>query len=304
MNPTTRDELDRIEDLLTRWVRSVASEEAFSWLEEQRTAIAEGAEDWVFFTSFSGVPRYTGKAPLELGAEDVEAAEAARSDWDPTDWSVDQAGRTLMVLAAPHEDPDPFARRLDRVWETADVGESVVLAEMLPVLPHGERHVDRAREGLRSNMTSVFEGVALENPFPRDYFEENAWNQMVLKAIFGGSPLHRIVGLDERANAQLARMLVDYAHERWSASRSVTPELWRPVGPYAEGEMIDDLARVLETGEEAERKAAALALDASPDSASREALAEVPELAERVASGSLTWASLVEEHLATGAQAA
>lgn len=295
-NPSTTDELTRIEDLLTSWIEARVDAEARSWLDEQREAIAEEAEDWVFFTSFSGVPRYTDKADLQLSEEDRRAAETARSGWNPRGWSVDQAGRTLIVLAHPHGDPETYAAKLDRVWETADVGESVALAQMLPLLPHGEAHVDRAREGLRSNMTSVFEAVALENPFPRDYFENGAWNQMVLKAIFGGSPLHRIQGLDERANEELARMLVDYAHERWSASREVTPELWRPVGPFAEGAMIDDLARVLREGDEAEREAAALALSESPDSEATEVLDEVDELADRVASGDLTWDRFTRRH--------
>ena len=40
-------------------------------------------------------------------------------------------------------------------------------------------------------------------------------------------------------------MLRDYAHERWAAGRPVAPELWRCVGPFAEGAALDDLARVL-----------------------------------------------------------
>lgn len=295
-NPSTRDELTRIEDLLTSWIEEHLEAEARSWLGEQREAIGAGGEDWVFFTTFSGVPRYTDKADLQLAEQDLRAAAEVRTGWNPRGWSVDQAGRTLVVLAHPHEDPDAYAAKLDRVWETADVGESVALAQMLPLLPHGEAHVDRAREGLRSNMTSVFEAVALDNPFPRDYFGDGAWNQMVLKAIFGGSPLHRIQGLDERANEELARMLVDYAHERWSASREVTPELWRPVGPFAEGDVVDDLSRVLREGDEADREAAALALSESPDPAATEVLEEAGGLADRIASGALTWDGFTRRH--------
>ena len=57
-------------------------------------------------------------------------------------------------------------------------------------------------------------------------------------------------------------MLCDYAHERWAASRPVSPELWRCVGPHATGAALQDLEKVLKQGTEPERKAAALALRA------------------------------------------
>ena len=86
-------------------------------------------------------------------------------------------------------------------------------------------------EGLRTSMRAVFEAIAHRSPFPKENFSEDRWNHMVLKALFIGSTLAPIQGLDERANPTLAEISADYAHERWAAGRPVTPELWRCIGP-------------------------------------------------------------------------
>jgi len=283
-------------ELLQRWIENRAPEEGTRWLTEKRNEIATGAPSRVFYTSFSAVPRYLGKADLDLSASEQEAADEVRSGWQPASWSVDQAGRILLALSLPSDDPDDYRAELDRVYEHADVGESVALSLALPLLPHPEQHRERAVEGVRSNMTAVLAAVALRNPYPAEQFDDPAWNQMVLKAAFEGLPFREIYRLDDRANPTLARMLVDYAHERWAADRSVSPELWRPVGPFAEGEAVDDLARVLSDGTSAERMAAALALHASPDERADEILSAHDDLRRRVADGTLTWTDVAEAH--------
>lgn len=285
----------RVIDLLDGWVAATAPDDGVEWLREKHTQIADGAADYVFYASFSAVPRHTGKADLDLSDANQEAADTARSGWRPGGWSVDQAGRARLVLSLPADDRDDYLATLERVFTHADMGESVALYQTLPLLPYPEAHRARAAEGLRTNITAVFNAIALHNPYPAEQFDEGAWNQMVLKAVFVGSPLHAIQGIDTRANAKLARMLVDYAHERWAAGRSVTPDLWRPVGPFAKDAMLDDLARVLTDGTPTERQAAALALSDSPADRTDELLTTHPDLHDAVQSGALTWDALARE---------
>jgi hypothetical protein len=81
---------------------------------------------------------------------------------------------------------------LDQLFGTADVGEQTALYLSLPLLPYAASFKHRASEGIRTNMTVVFNAIALDNPYAAEFMEEAAWNQLVLKAIFVGSPLHRI----------------------------------------------------------------------------------------------------------------
>ncbi|AFY54435.1 hypothetical protein Riv7116_1894 [Rivularia sp. PCC 7116] len=289
------------QELLYRWVSRQVNTEALNWLNQKRQLISEGAAPFLFFTAFSAVPRYTDKKEIQPTLEELESASNICDNWYPGEWTIDQAARTLLVLSLPSDDADKYLQTLDQVFAAADVRELVALYQALPLLPYPERFRDRAAEGIRSNMTAVFNAVALQNPYPAKYLDNLAWNQMVLKALFVGSPLHLIQGIDERANPDLARMLLDYAHERWAARRDVSPELWRCVGKFANDEMLADLERVLTESQTKtysngkgqqkllERTAAALACAECPLPEAQIILARYPELQNDIRAGRLTW---------------
>lgn len=254
--------------LLDRWLERRLEAEGMLWLRDAVATLAGGGSDRDLFRSISLVARRLGKMPLDLDTAERADAGRARAGWDPSAWTVDQAARVRLLLATGGE-ADAFVRRLDQLCATADVDELVAFYRGLPLYPDPLRHRLRAAEGLRSNMKVVFEAVAHRNPYPCEQLAEAAWNQMVLKALFVGSPLDPIVGLDRRANPTLARMLADYARERWAARRPVSPELWRCVGPFAGGKLVDDIARVLDSGTAAERDAALRSIEHASDPAAR-----------------------------------
>jgi hypothetical protein len=281
-------------NLLFAWLRRQLPEPARLWLDEQLGKLGGKVRDRDLYVALGLVPRKLGKADLDLIETDLEVAAGARSGWDPRGWSVDQAARILILLHAGGTGA-AFAQRFTQLCRTADVAEAIAFYRGLPLYPDPKRLEAQAAEGTRTNMRAVFEAVAHRSPYPREQFAENRWNHMVLKALFVGSALHPIQGLDERANPALARMLCDYAHERWAAGRPVSPELWRCVGPHADAEALADLQRVLATGDATERKAAALALAACPDSKAKELLGTAPELAAAIDRGELSWARLADE---------
>lgn len=276
--------------LLEQWLGNRLPVDAQSWLGDAAQKLRDGS-DADLYRSISLVTRKIGKADLALSRAEMKQAAAAREGWNPSDWSLDQAARIYLLLVSA-SDGATFLRRLDQLCNTADVGELVAFYRGLPLYPDQPRYVLRAAEGIRTNMKAVFEAVAHRNPYPSEQLSEPAWNQMVLKTLFIGSQLYPIAGLDWRANPTLARMLCDYAHERWAAGRPISPELWRGVGPHASGEMLRDLARVLEKGTDPERKAAALALASSPDPAAAGLLRAYPELSDAVRENKVSWQTL------------
>jgi hypothetical protein len=230
---------------LHQLIEAEADERAMQWLAKQQEKLETDYTDRTLFLAFGMVPRYVGKQPLTLSEEQKKTANQWREGFQPDGWSLAQLLRTYLLLLLPLGEGTTYTATLAKLLETAEVDEQVAVYAALPVLAHPQLLVPLAVNGLRTNITQVFDAIALDNPFPADYLDEAAWNQMILKAVFTGRPLHRIYGADARANPALARMLVDFAHERWAANRPVTPELWRFVAPYADASHRADLERVI-----------------------------------------------------------
>lgn len=278
-------------ELLRKWLFQRINAANQVWLDNQVSMLANDDGCQALYVAFALVPRRLGKGALELSEADLSAADQCIEGWTPDDWSLADAGRVLLLSNLPGKNPD-FAPRFRSLCQTADVAEAISLYRGLPLYPEPKALEPEVGEGLRTNMLSVFEAIAHHNPYPRKFFGIHRWNHMVLKAIFVGCRLAPIQGLDVRANEELARILRDFAHERWAAGRKVPYEIWRCVGPFAHGAVLEDLERVMSSGAHNELQAAALALSVSPDPAAAELLNRLPEIAADIASGRLTWSVL------------
>lgn len=275
--------------LLHAWLARRLPPDALAWLDQQAAIIEAGDKPLQLGIAIGLAPRKLGKADLDLTPAEQEAGQALRPGLDATGWSVDQAGRILLALSSYRGDEAAFVAGLATIFGTAELGEQVALLKGLPLFPAPERLVPYAAEGVRSAMQPIFEAVAHRNPYPKERFSDAQWNQMVVKALFIGSRLAPIQGLDARRNAELAQMLIDYAAERRAARRAISPELWRCVAPFAGEAEVATLASILRNGTDVERKGAALALaDCRPASAT-ETLSSSPDLAAAIQEGRLTW---------------
>ncbi|TWT39713.1 EboA domain-containing protein [Blastopirellula retiformator] len=279
--------------LLRGWLETATDDEGLTWLDD-RIAKVESGDAAALYLGFGLAPRKVGKQPLELSTLQLDLAKEVRSGWDPSTWNVGQAARTLLLLSIPSEDPGPYFEHLEKLFNAAELQESVALFQALPVLPHPELLVDRAVDGLRTNVLFIFSAIAHRNPFPEEYFSEAAWNQMVLKALFIGAELDPMVGIDRRVNPALAEMLIDYAHERRAAKRPIPVELWRMVGPFADETALEDMTAILAEGTELEQQAIALALAASATDDADEILRSKPQLAAQIEQGAITWSGICD----------
>ncbi len=219
---------DDAASLLRRWLGRQLSTTQAEWLDSHRAAAANGTLRDLQIAS-GLVPRRLGQASIALDAADLAAAGQARPGWNPHDLTVDAAARQLLVLDSVIE----AGAALANLCASADVAEAVALYRGLPLYPPSDRLDQQIGEGLRTSMQPIFEAIAHRSPVPRERFDESRWNHMILKALFIGAALDPIQGLDARCNPDLATMLIHYARERRAAGRSVSPDLWRCVTPFA-----------------------------------------------------------------------
>ena len=271
-------------------LKQSTTDKGMEWVTQKMDLLAsETAKDKDLFLAFSATPRFVGKEKLQLTDAELEQANKIRKGFNPSRWTADQAARTLLLLSLPAQNADAYVNKVETLFQTADMGELVALYGSLPLLPYPEKFRQRSAEGVRTNMGDVYEAVALENPYPADFMEEEAWNQLVLKTLFVSKPLYRIYGLEERSNPTLARMLTDYAHERWAAGRTISPELWRPIGPFINENNIQDFQKLFSQPNELEREAAALAVAQSNYKPAKELLEAHPDLKRKVENGEINW---------------
>ncbi len=251
------------------------SEAQHAWWEPHRDQLIQGGVEADRFASLlSLASRFAPRQPLDPSAAALARAAELVPGWRPERWSCLEALRAALLLARADLAEPGFPSALEECFRYADEGEQCALYRALPLLPAGERFSWRAGEGCRSNMRSVFEAVACDSPYPALHFDDLAWRQLVIKAVFIGAPLWRVHGLDQRLSPELARMALDLADERRSAGRPVQPELWLCLGAHGGARGLESLARELDSGHAAGRLAAALGLARA---GAREPLEELAE---------------------------
>ena len=174
---------------------------------------------------FGGAGRELGHQVVVVDADLAADARALGVGWLARGTSVSELARIILARAIVAAAPEDGPRALRTLYVEGDNDERAAILRALPLLDDGRPYASIAQEGCRSNVKTVFEAVACENPFPARFFGERAFCQMVLKAIFVGTRISRIEGLRERTTGELVRMAADYAAERRAAGRTVPEDV-------------------------------------------------------------------------------
>ncbi len=203
-----------------------------------------------------------------------------------------EVGRIALLISSLESDPDFYGEKVQKLLQIADSQELVTILKYLVVLPNPVAFCNAAVDALRTNIADVFDAITLNNPYPGQYFNEQQWNQMYLKAAFMQRDLSKILDVERRANRELARIISDYAHERWAASRDIDPEIWRPVSNFLEGVLVRDIKRLFDSTNPLENRAAALVCYHADSDSATTLLKAHPALKRKLENKSLTWQTI------------
>jgi len=249
--------MNPIAELLGARLRAAIPPASWKWLEAARADAARGAGPERFSALVALASRYV---PRRGGVAwtPAQLAEAGRllEGWNPERWTKLESARVLLVLARKDLARADSAEGIEEAFRYADMGELCALYKSLALLPDPARFAWRAGEGCRSSMKSVFESVACDSPLPVQHFDDTAWRQMLIKALFVEAPLARVFGLESRLDSETARMALDLADERRSAGRPVNPDSWRLVGKHGGARGLASLEREIASGTPAGKQAA------------------------------------------------
>ena len=261
-------------NLLAKLIEINASEKELQWLDSQNIKDNKALQKTFVLT-----PRFIGKKEVEIVLEKPVTTkpkygnlkpniESERRPHQTTNnelerrpnqiWTLDRVVRVLLLTNVQNKSEEEYCQTIETLFETAEINEAVALYTALPYLQYPEKWLYRATEAVRSNMGSVFDAIAFNNPYPAKYFSEAAWNQLVLKSIFNDKPIHLITGLEENANQNLANILSDFAHERWAAHRTIPPQVWRLVSKFITPTILEDISKLFDSENIQNQKAAAL----------------------------------------------
>lgn len=167
--------------------------------------------------------RKLGEAPL---ASSPALNRDVPDTWNVGRWTSTDAGRWRLLDAAVSAPgaPDPV-ELVTPLLRRGSLDEQISIVRVIVAMPGPERFVDVIVDACRTNAQSLFEAIACDNPYPARYFSDAAFRQMVLKAIFMGVPVRRILRLDDRTDEELVRMVDAFASERRAAGRSVPEDI-------------------------------------------------------------------------------
>ncbi|MFI6438723.1 EboA domain-containing protein [Streptomyces sp. NPDC050759] len=129
----------------------------------------------------------------------------------------------ILILHAAHAD----TAALTRVYAQGTAAERRAVLHALPHLVSGPEALPLVEDALRTNDTRLL--AAAVGPYAARHLDTHHWRHAVLKCLFTGVPVAEVADLDRRAHAdaELARMLGDYATERTAAGRPVPEDLHR-----------------------------------------------------------------------------
>ncbi len=211
---------------LAEAVRSATTDEGWVWLAASLAEVVENPA--AVGSAFPAAGRKVGRDPL---------AGAPPPGGGLFVWTVDDAARVLLLDALGQR----VGEEIEPLYRHGDSAERRAVLRWIGRLGHRPAPapaLDIVEDALRSNDPRLV--AAALGPWAVRHLDAHGFRQAVLKCVFMGVPLEGIDGLAERADPELARMLVAYVDERVAAGRDVPGDVWPIIRRHRPGALLKD----------------------------------------------------------------
>jgi len=280
--------LEDIQNILIKYGKP----ENVAWLNGKIEKLAEDKSSKDLFMTYSLLNvKFDATRPISFEQLDSESTRY----FSAHEANNLQVSRIYLLAAVLEQDLEFFTPKVANIIQVADTGELETFLKYLLLLPNPEAYKQTAVEALRTNIATIFDAIAMGNPYPAKYFNDQQWNQMFLKAAFMERDLSQIESVDQKANEDLTRIISDYAHERWAAGRKIDPLFWRPVSKFLNEQLLNDMRTLLNSDDKIENKAGALCCYHSGNEKAMSLLNGKPELKHKIAERKITWNTIKQQ---------
>ncbi|MFI8490544.1 EboA domain-containing protein [Streptomyces rubrogriseus] len=199
-------------DTLSGALDRALAPDAAAWLEQACAAVRREAGE--VEGRFAVAARRCGRGALDVGTGPGTA------------WSVDDAVRVLLLAALPVRGA-ALAAVVSRLYRIGGGPERRAVLRSLSLLEAagdlGDLGLPLVEDALRCNDPRLI--AAAVGPYGARRLGAHAFRQAVLKCVFVGVPLDLVSAVDERTDAELDRMMADFAAERRAAGRALPPDV-------------------------------------------------------------------------------
>ncbi len=145
-------------------------------------------------------------------------------------WRTDQLARLLLLCDMLNQgDQTTRAEHIKAAFKFGDEDEQTVIVKALSYLRQycaPEVLIELALFTGRTNSVNLFAALALNNPFPAQYYDDRAFHQLVLKALFMDLDIAQLQGLNTRHSHTLSQLAMDLVNERLAADRQPPGGIW------------------------------------------------------------------------------
>ncbi|MDP2310869.1 MAG: EboA domain-containing protein [Pseudomonadota bacterium] len=192
-------------DALVSLLRPRLDPATHDWLLDTLDQTTAPLDARVFRSAWSRVGRRLGSQPITPNPEETALLQLVGL-WPFAGWGADECGRAALLIQAMNvAAPEAQGPLLDSLYLRGTIRERQALLRALAYLPDPDQHAEVAAQACRTHVVSVFEAIALGNPFPARHLARPHFDQMVQKAITLHLVPAQIIGLPERLSSELTR---------------------------------------------------------------------------------------------------